>query len=629
MTNSDQIPLGNTGFTLGDWERRGPNLPNTYEAVHRNVNDWLTDRQNIPDHYTPPGSPTTTPSQRAETISPMGTPLTQTTTSPPTPSDTLVPSGTPSPQLTTSNDESTSPPSNGSESSNAQRIRDFQFEEAARQHEEQELRDLFAPLPSPNVPAASSQTQAVEIIDISDDEEVVPSKPRTVITVHGSDSEDDIYESPRPTGPLTMTPIDRPPAPVKEKLTVRTTHPLAHQQRARELEAIQQAAREVQALKEAHAREDAISKLCFDWTQFKEDTTSIESRTQLLEEIKDNRTWTHVNTYSTLRTLQTEADKLHNESMDIRNTMNTSLLAFQEAIQRQDRHAHSLSAFATRLEDTSKKYIDAVPKLNLINQGTQWFLDQQQRRQSASILEHPAGTPAPIDTSRFSTPPPPPPGINPLWAGQSPYFANGRWYSMVRKREKYKDYQCDLCHLHGHIKYDCPKYKCPNCNTACGHRPAKCIRPAPALTIGAVYVDDTRIDVNESNLYISNLDRLEKLVKSYNEEIKRQIREEQTSSILIPNPIPVPRRISVPPHRSRRNTPMSIHSRDDPPPYPSPTPVTASRAMRRSQRGQQPNNQRGRHPRRPTQPRPRSPDYYDDPSYLDDIFDLPEGFGEF
>jgi hypothetical protein len=33
----------------------------------------------------------------------------------------------------------------------------------------------------------------------------------------------------------------------------------------------------------------------------------------------------------------------------------------------------------------------------------------------------------------------------------------------------------------------------------------------------------------ESNLYISNLDRLEKLVKSYNEEIKRQIREEQTS----------------------------------------------------------------------------------------------------
>jgi hypothetical protein len=51
--------------------------------------------------------------------------------------------------------------------------------------------------------------------------------------------------------------------------------------------------------------------------QFKEDTTSIESRTQLLEEIKDNRTWTHVNTYSTFRTLQAEADKLHNESIGI------------------------------------------------------------------------------------------------------------------------------------------------------------------------------------------------------------------------------------------------------------------------------------------------------------------------
>jgi hypothetical protein len=144
-----------------------------------------------------------------------------------------------------------------------------------------------------------------------------------------------------------MTPIDRPTAPVKEKLTVWTTHPLAHQQRARELEAIQQATREVQALKEAHTREDAISKLSFDWTQFKEDTTSIESHAQLLEEIKDNRTWTHVNTYSTLRTLQAEADKLHNESIGIRNDMNTSFTAFQDAIQRQDRHAHSLSAFAT------------------------------------------------------------------------------------------------------------------------------------------------------------------------------------------------------------------------------------------------------------------------------------------
>jgi predicted transposase YbfD/YdcC len=62
--------------------------------------------------------------------------------------------------------------------------------------------------------------------------------------------------------------------------------------------------------------------------------------------------------------------------------MNTSFITFQDAIQRQDRHAHTLSAFATQLEDTLKKYIDTVPKLNLINQGTQWFLDQQQRQQA-------------------------------------------------------------------------------------------------------------------------------------------------------------------------------------------------------------------------------------------------------
>jgi hypothetical protein len=45
-------------------------------------------------------------------------------------------------------------------------------------------------------------------------------------------------------------------------------------------------------------------------------------------------------------------------------------------IQRQDRHAHSLSTFATRLEDALKKYINAILKQNLINQGTQWFLNQ-------------------------------------------------------------------------------------------------------------------------------------------------------------------------------------------------------------------------------------------------------------
>jgi hypothetical protein len=40
-----------------------------------------------------------------------------------------------------------------------------------------------------------------------------------------------------------------------------------------------------------------------------------------------------------------------------------------------------------------KKYTNAIPKQNLLNQGTQWFLDQEQQQRAAAAFEHPAKNP--------------------------------------------------------------------------------------------------------------------------------------------------------------------------------------------------------------------------------------------
>src|SRR6267154_577452 len=47
--------------------------------------------------------------------------------------------------------------------------------------------------------------------------------------------------------------------------------------------------------------------------------------------------------------------------------------------------------------------------------------------------------------------------------GQSPNFYNSKWHSMWQPQAEYKQYECRLCNLMGHIQYNCPGYKCPIC----------------------------------------------------------------------------------------------------------------------------------------------------------------------
>ena len=49
-----------------------------------------------------------------------------------------------------------------------------------------------------------------------------------------------------------------------------------------------------------------------------------------------------------------------------------------------------------------------------------------------------------------------------------------QWFSYWVPCERYRNYQCDMCKLYGHIQYNCPQYACPHCRKACGHLPDKC-----------------------------------------------------------------------------------------------------------------------------------------------------------
>jgi len=52
-----------------------------------------------------------------------------------------------------------------------------------------------------------------------------------------------------------------------------------------------------------------------------------------------------------------------------------------------------------------------------------------------------------------------------------------RFDSTYHPRDKYHNYICKLCHLYGHIMFDCPRYECPRCKTNCGHKPTTCNNP--------------------------------------------------------------------------------------------------------------------------------------------------------
>ena len=78
---------------------------------------------------------------------------------------------------------------------------------------------------------------------------------------------------------------------------------------------------------------------------------------------------------------------------------------------------------------------------------------------------------------------------NPKWTGQNPHLLNGKLCSSHVPCKEYCHYKCDHCTLFGHLRYDCPAYKCPVCNTNCGKKPKNCPRIIPPLNTEVRVVD--------------------------------------------------------------------------------------------------------------------------------------------
>jgi len=86
-----------------------------------------------------------------------------------------------------------------------------------------------------------------------------------------------------------------------------------------------------------------------------------------------------------------------------------------------------------------------------------------------------------------------------------------RFDSTYRPREKYHNYICKLCHLYGHIMFDCPHYECPRCKTNCGHKPTTCNNPQRSTNpiIMMVSID------NDNTPLIARLSDPESIEQSY------------------------------------------------------------------------------------------------------------------
>lgn len=235
----------------------------------------------------------------------------------------------------------------------------------------------------------------------------------------------------------------------------------------------------------------------FNWERFHKDTNTLEKRCPLLKELKRNHMRAHdfASTYSTFCDLEIETERMMVETNNINGDLAALATTLQNVVQRQQTHNTNVFRLQERLKAAAKAQIQSIPRQVLLDNVNHWFYNQEQQRAVNILLHFPGATKKAQQTAQaLTTPSPEPSSIqeNPLWRTQSPYFRDGKWYSIDQRRPKYREYNCDKCHLYGHIKYDCPHYKCPTCHKHCGQKPDVCLKTGPVTNpiIGRAYIDD-------------------------------------------------------------------------------------------------------------------------------------------
>jgi len=202
-------------------------------------------------------------------------------------------------------------------------------------------------------------------------------------------------------------------------------------------------------------------------------------RDELLGELTKNESpaITIVNSYRTIYKQIDETRYIHKEV----DSLVTDFNEFKKLGERIEKRLTDIQTHIARSEDSQFQHLRLVasqfPHTDIMKDAPVFF----QKRDDWTV---------PSSSNRVSTQPLTQEDYRRLPQEQQQLFFNQgalryalwnegkqRFDSTYRPRDKYHNYICKLCHLYGHIMFDCPRYECPRCKTNCGHKPATCNNP--------------------------------------------------------------------------------------------------------------------------------------------------------
>jgi len=324
---------------------------------------------------------------------------------------------------------------------------------------------------------------------------------------------------------------------------------------------------------------------CF--TEWMKDSTT---RDELLGELVKNESpiTDQFAAFSTQRTHANETKKLRTEVNEMKNDFEE----FKKLGQRIELCLNALATKIAKAEDSqssqSRYLLTKLPSQELMRGAPNFFM----KRDDWTVL--------PKNPSTISTQPRVKEEFDQLPQQQQALFYNQhalkwalwneekrRFDSTYRPRPEYHDYSCRICHLFGHIIYDCPRYECPRCKNNCGHKPDNCKAPLRSADRTIMMADVPKAPLiarlkekctflakepappqNDAHLevtFIALKDSVEQYVATYTDQ---ELQKELDKYIATRTPPNVPNEYYVPALRAEYNR-RDKKRRDVLPPFPS------------------------------------------------------------
>jgi len=217
---------------------------------------------------------------------------------------------------------------------------------------------------------------------------------------------------------------------------------------------------------------------------FNKATKTHNQQCQLLLEVKDKneKLYLLLQAHFLFNELTGQARALHGQNNNLCNKLaQISKLLVKVDKDQLDLHK-KLTAHLCECERRAKEYQETLLPTVLMKTAPVFFhaSAQQQQQRPPNVVSPTPQTPS--GQPKLSS-------GNPKWAGQNPHLLNNKLCSSHVPCKEYRHYKCDHCTLFGHLRYDCPAYKCPVCNENCGKKPKNCPHIIPPLNTEVQVVD--------------------------------------------------------------------------------------------------------------------------------------------